>query len=224
MMIKKIEDLDYYEILNLPGDASSKDIENAYLLAVATYHRDGLASYGVLMDKERAIILEKIEAAYQTLRNPEKKKAYDALLRDRHLEIPPKASFRKSTDRLQIEDATKEQNLWDKLKSVVAPDRRRGENSIADIRVRMRDWRDLSDDFYYYGEFLKKIRERRGLSLEDIARKCDIDPSQLRSLEEEVPDHDPNGENNHDVLRRYAKCLGLDADNGQNSPSLTRFF
>ncbi len=49
-MVKSIKDLDFYELLNLDLDATRVEIENAYLLAVATYHKDGLASYGVLGD------------------------------------------------------------------------------------------------------------------------------------------------------------------------------
>ncbi|HCS49265.1 MAG TPA: hypothetical protein DIW61_13830, partial [Candidatus Aminicenantes bacterium] len=79
-MIKKIEEMDFYELLNLRLDASPKDIENAYLLAVATYHQEGMASYGVLGDVERGLILDKVEEAFQTLRDPAKKKAYDPLV------------------------------------------------------------------------------------------------------------------------------------------------
>jgi curved DNA-binding protein CbpA len=222
-MIKKIEDLDFYEILNLRGDASSRDIENAYLLALATYHQEGLASYGVLMDEERTVILDKVEDAFQTLRDPEKRKVYDAHVRDRHLEIPQKASFRRSTARLLIEAAPEQSGLWAKIRSVVAPARRRRERGGQDKNGNGRDWRGLPDDFYYYADFLKKVRERRGLSLEDIAEKCGIDPFELQSLEEELPGYHSNGKKILDLLRCYAKCLGLDADNGHNSPSPPRF-
>ncbi|MFZ2055682.1 MAG: helix-turn-helix domain-containing protein [Candidatus Aminicenantales bacterium] len=222
-MIKKIEDLDCYEILNLPSDASQKEIENSYLLAIATYHQDSLASYGVFLDEERAIILNKVEAAFQTLRDPEKKKAYDSLVRGRHPEFRQKASFRKTIERLMIEDASEEGGLWDKIKSVVGPVRRRRENRTPAKNEDGRDWRGLSDDFYYYGEYLKKVRERRGLSLEDIAKQCGVDPSRLESLEQETPDLHSNGEKNLEVLRCYAKCLGLNSDDGRDSSFPTRF-
>jgi len=222
-MIKKIEDLDCYEILNLPSDASPKEIENSYLLAIATYHQDSLASYGVFLDEERAIILNRVEAAFQTLGNPEKRKAYDSLVRDRNPEFRKKAAFRKSTQRLLIEDAEEQDSLWDKIKSIVAPARRRRENRIPDENGNGKAWRSLSDDSYYYGEYLKKVRERRGLTLEDIARQCGVDRSRLESLEEETSDFHSNGEKNLEVLRCYARCLGLDPEDGRNSPFPTRF-
>jgi curved DNA-binding protein CbpA len=222
-MITKIEDLDYYEILSVPVNASRRDIENAYLLALATYHQEGLASYGVLMDKERAVILNTIEDAFQTLRDPERRKDYDARVRDRHLEIPQKASFRRSTARLLIEDAPEEGGFWSKIRSVVALARGRRERGGPERNGDGRDWLGRSDDFYYYGDFLKKVRERRGLSLEDIARRCGVDRSRLESLEEETSDFHSNGEKNLEVLRCYARCLGLDPEDGRNSPFPTRF-
>jgi len=222
-MIKKIDDLDYYELLNLRDDASQKEIEKSYLLAVATYHEDSLASYGVLRDKERAIILNKVEDAFQTLGNPEKRKAYDSLVRDRNPEFRKKAAFRKSTQRLLIEAAEEQDSLWDKIKSIVAPVRRRRENRIPDENGDGKAWRSLPDDSYYYGEYLKKVRERRGLTLEEIARQCGVDRSRLESLEEETSDFHSNGEKNLEVLRCYARCLGLDSDDGRDSLFPTRF-
>jgi DnaJ-class molecular chaperone len=222
-MIKKIADLDYYEILNLPGDASPKEIENAYLLAIATYHQESLASYGVLLDEERAVILNKVEAAFQTLGTPEKRKAYDSLVRDGQLEFRQKAFFRKSTQPLLIEDASEEDGLWDRIKSVVAPVRLRRENRAAGENGNGEDWQGRSEDFYYYGEYLKKIRERKGLSLEEVANQCGVDPAELKSLEEGIPDPHANGEKGREVLICYAKCLGLNPDDGRDSPFSTRF-
>jgi DnaJ-class molecular chaperone len=222
-MIKKIDDLDYYELLNLRDEASQKEIEKSYLLAVATYHQDSLASYGVLGDEERAIILNRVEDAFQTLGNPEKRKAYDSLVRDRNPEFREKAAFRKSTQRLLIEDAEERDSLWDKIKAIVAPVRRRRENHNPGDDGDGKAWRSPSDDSYYYGEYLKKVRERRGLTLEEIARRCGVDRSRLESLEEETSDFHSNGEKNQEVLRRYAKCLGLDSGDGRDSPFPARF-
>lgn len=222
-MVKKIEDLDYYEILNLTGGASPKDIENAYLLAVATYHQDSLASYGGLIDQERDLILDKIEAAFQTLRDPERRKAYDTQIRKRPPGIPLKADFRSSTELLQIEDASEGKSLWDKVRSVLASGRRRKAGGAAENEPGGWGPWSAADDFYYYGDILKKLRVRKGLTLEDIAQKCGVSPSRLQSLEEESPDHHSKGEKMREVLRCYAKCLGLDPDNGRDSPFSSRF-
>jgi len=224
MMIKKIEEMDFYELLNLRLDASPKDVENAYLLAVATYHQEGLASYGGLGDDDRGLMLDKVEEGFQTLRDPEKRKAYDSVVFSGHPQFQPRASFRRSTRRLEIEDASEEERLWDKIKAAVSPASRRGdgyghgENGDGQERER------LPEDFYYFGDYLKKVREKRGLSREDIAGRCGISPAQIEGLEEETSPSRPQGEELLEGLKLYARCLGLDSENGQSSPFSDRFF
>ena len=221
-MIKKIEEMDFYDILNLPLYASPKDIENAYLLAVATYHQEGLATYGVLGDLDRGLMLDKVEEAFQTLRDPEKKKAYDPLVLPGHPQFQQRAYFRRSTRRLEIEDASEEERLWDRIKAAVSPASRRGDGyghgENGDERER------LPEDFYYFGDYLKKVREKRGLSREDIAGRCGISPAQIERLEEETSPSRPHGEELLEGLKLYARCLGLDSENGQSSPFSDRFF
>jgi curved DNA-binding protein CbpA len=222
-MIKKIEDMDFYELLNLRLDASPREIENAYLLAVATYHRDSLASYGVLGDAERGDILDKIEDAFQTLHDPLRKKDYDTLVHPRRPEFRGRAYFRSTTSRLEIEDAAEEENLWDRVKAAVIPSRLRkgvhgdGENGDG------QDKPGVPDSFFYYGDYLRKVREKRGLTREDVAARCGLSPAKIESLEEEsLPSPLPEKELLED-LRRYARCLGLNPENGRGSPLSDRF-
>jgi curved DNA-binding protein CbpA len=42
MKIRSLEELDYYEILNIPRTVSPADLLRAYLMAVATYRPEGL--------------------------------------------------------------------------------------------------------------------------------------------------------------------------------------
>ena len=79
-MAKKIEEMDFYEVLNLRLDATGQEVREAYDLAVATYHPDALASYGVLSAEERGEMLDKIEKAFQTLGDAAARKAYDTLI------------------------------------------------------------------------------------------------------------------------------------------------
>src|SRR4030042_4945924 len=124
-MIKKIEEMDFYELLNLRLDASPRKIENACLLANATCHQDSLASYGVLGDAERVDILDRIEEAFQTLHDPLRKREYDALFLPGRPEYRGRAYFRRTTTRLEIEDAAEEEKLWDRIKAAVLPSRLR---------------------------------------------------------------------------------------------------
>lgn len=116
MPIKKIEEMDYYEILNLNKDASPKEIERAYHLGTATYSRDSLAHYRLLSDKERWYILRKIEEAYRHLNDPDQRKVYNLNMQMKSSEKSSRTKFRKSTQRLEIEDAEEKKSLWRKIK------------------------------------------------------------------------------------------------------------
>lgn len=112
---KKIESMNYYEILNVKPNATQQEIEKAYLLGKTTYHRDSIAAYSLIDDNEKQYMLNKIKEAFLTLSNPMKRETYDSHKlhhKDSYMEL---ASFRKSTEKVLIEDAD-ESGFWKKLK------------------------------------------------------------------------------------------------------------
>ncbi len=80
-MIKKIEDLNYYELLEINTDASSQDIHRAYDRIRKIYEPNSIALYSLFSADETASINRRIEEAYRTLVYEETRKRYDALLR-----------------------------------------------------------------------------------------------------------------------------------------------
>ncbi|MDC4226760.1 MAG: DnaJ domain-containing protein [Candidatus Manganitrophus sp.] len=72
--MKRFSDQNYYEILEIPYRATWGEIQKAYELAKKTYGNDSIASYSLFDQDDRALIFKKIEEAYQTLINQEKKK------------------------------------------------------------------------------------------------------------------------------------------------------
>jgi DnaJ-class molecular chaperone len=214
-MVKKIEDLDFYEILNLRLDATQIEIENAYLLAMATYHEEAMASYGVLTTRERGLILDRIEDAFQTLADPKTRSAYDAMIASSRPEHKKRAYFRKSTEKLEIEDAEKKEKLWDRFKSAVLPRRLWKRKDDSNGKKNGKEWENLQKDRYYYGEYLRNVREQRGLTLEEAARTCDISAALLKALEDEDDGALPEGKDRIKLLKAYAGCLGLNPENGR---------
>ena len=213
-MVKGIEDLDFYELLNLGLDATRVEIENAYLLAVATYHDEAMASYGVLSAEERGIILGRIEEAFETLADPERRRIYDARILPHRPESRQRAYFRKSTEKLEIEDAAEERKFWDRFKSSLLPRGQRRRRSRRGGRKNGKDWLALQKEHYYYGEYLKSVREQKGLTLEEIARRSKISPDLLTALEEEDDESLPQGKDRLRMLQAYARSLGLDSAGG----------
>lgn len=70
----------YYELLDVPPDARNLDIIHAYRRAKLTYRVDSMATYSLFDDAELEHIRDEIERAYQTLSDPEKRRAYDHAL------------------------------------------------------------------------------------------------------------------------------------------------
>jgi curved DNA-binding protein CbpA len=210
-MVKRIEDLDFYELLNLSLDATRVEIENAYLLAVATYHGGATASYGVLSAEERRIILGRVEEAFETLAEPEKRKIYDARILPHRPEGSQRAYFRKSTEKMEIQDASEERKFWDRVKSSLLPRGPRRSRGRRGNRKNGKDWLALQKDRYYYGEYLKSVRQQKGLTLEEIARRSKISRDLLTALEEEDENSLPRGKDRLRMLQAYARSLGLDS-------------
>lgn len=115
-MLKKIEDWNYYELLSVERTASPDEIWEAYQTALATYKDGSLALYGLVSEAERGAVLERVQEAFQTLRDPDKRKEYDLALLRHAPYFPPKAPFRRSAGRIEIEEAPPKKSLWARLK------------------------------------------------------------------------------------------------------------
>ena len=76
--MKNFEELDYYEILNIPVDASPFEISRAYKNALEVYGESSLLTYSLFSEVERINILSRIRQAHDTLIDRAKRKEYDA--------------------------------------------------------------------------------------------------------------------------------------------------
>jgi DnaJ-class molecular chaperone len=125
MKIKNAMEMDFYELLYITRSASAQEIERAYQLCKTTYQRDSIAHYSLVSESERKSILERIEMAYATLKNPEKRKEYDLKAFKSTEGYEEKAFFRKTTEKILIEDSTDKTNLWRKLKYLLFSPRKK---------------------------------------------------------------------------------------------------
>ncbi|MEW5902119.1 MAG: helix-turn-helix domain-containing protein, partial [Acidobacteriota bacterium] len=112
-------------------------------------------------------------------------------------------------------DASIEESFWRRVRSAIAPSLRRLKGWPSRAEGDGKDWVELQQRCNYYGEYLKRLRENRGLTLEEATRETGITSSLLRSLEEEDEAALPRGKKRTSLLRRYALWLGLDSDNGR---------
>ncbi|TRZ91038.1 hypothetical protein D4R89_03545 [bacterium] len=127
MPYKKIEDMDFYEILDLDKDAQPKEVTDAYRAAVSAYRPDALASYSLVAEDERRFMLERIKNAYRTLKDSEARARYDEEKLLNGLSLPPKTIFRKTVSRVEIEDAGPGTGFLSRLRNIFR--HKKGENA-----------------------------------------------------------------------------------------------
>lgn len=108
--------MDYYELLNISRTATVQEVERAYHICKATYQEDSIAHYSLVSGEERKTIVDRIEKAYKTLSDLNKRKLYDLKMFESKEDYKEKAFFRKSTEKLVIEDTADKVCFWRKLK------------------------------------------------------------------------------------------------------------
>ena len=116
MGIKKIEEMDHYEILNIKKSASQQEIHKAYSVGKSAYSFDSMAHYTLLSEHEREEMIDRIEHAFQILGNPDRRKDYDTRVLSNDNFYREKAYFRQSTERLVIEDVNAGRKWVENLK------------------------------------------------------------------------------------------------------------
>ena len=66
---------DYYDVLGVAPDADADQIKRAYRQLARRYHPD-------ISGDDRALTFREVARAYEVLRNPERRRTYDAVLRE----------------------------------------------------------------------------------------------------------------------------------------------
>lgn len=201
MTLPRLEDLDFYSLLGIDRSAAPDDVLRAYLDALATYQDGSLASYSLLTEEERRAMMSRLDEAYETLRDPDRRAAYDEGLGCGRPAVG--AGFRRSTSRLEIQDAARPEGWVMRLRERLglrAKARREGEIPPPSSGP---------PGFLPRGDQLRALRLRRGLSAEEAARGLRLGPGLFAALEDGNPL--PAGADRASLLKAYARLLGLGA-------------
>ncbi len=88
--MKSLKTQNYYDVLGVARYATPEEIRSAYEISRHTFQENSLATYSLFSDQENQEILALIAKAFETLFNPESRRAYDAVLSQQDGEpIPP---------------------------------------------------------------------------------------------------------------------------------------
>ena len=87
--MKSLKSQNYYDVLGVNRYATAEEIRSAYEISRHTFQENSLATYSLFSNQENVEILALIAKAFETLFNPESRRAYDAALSQQEGESPP---------------------------------------------------------------------------------------------------------------------------------------
>lgn len=178
--------LSLYDILELTPDATPQEIRSAYLRLKSAYGRDNIAHYGVFSRDETEQMLLNVENAYLILSNPEKRRAYD----QGHGLQPPAASrsgsFEFQGDPQPLSNSASLASLTlgrpeTTIPSPLVSTYREAPAASAGMESDLQ----LHPEESWTGPTLRRIRESRRITLEDLSDYTRISRTYLHALEEE---------------------------------------
>ncbi len=195
--------MNYYEVLEVPVNASFFEIRHAYKEALSIYGEDSLSTYSLFSEAERETLLKKIEEAFQTLMDEKKRSEYNnQLVRDG--EVDPDDLFRDySKNSIPIflaHNAVDKNSFFKKVKKKV------GESSIQKLS------REILETELISGQDLKNLRQAIGIKLEDIFEVARISISILKAIENDDFQNLPSLIYLRNFLKSYAEILHLDPE------------
>ena len=177
-------DYNLYEVLEAEPGSSEEELRRAYRRVREIYAPDAMAMCGLYSPEALALLGERIQSAYDTLLDAEKRHRYD-------VETWPEGVPRRGMA-----------DVGSGGVRVPRPD---------DTPVKMTPPEPAVDEnTEFSGELLRQMREARGVELEDISNRTKIHIGHLRSIEGERFDILPARVYVRGFLVEFAKALRLD--------------
>jgi curved DNA-binding protein CbpA len=190
--MRPLREQNFYELLEVPPDATLQEIARAYKIARSTYQPSSTATYSVFSDEENQEILRKIEESYTVLSDARLRREYDARLGRQRMEAerepsPVEVAPVRSRTNAQAAYALQSPESDMELEESIEP-----------------------EDGVYDGAVLRRIRLSRGVEIEEIAEVTKINKTYLRFIEEDRYHDLPAPVYVRGFLAQYARCLRLD--------------
>jgi DnaJ-class molecular chaperone len=200
--MKSFEAESYYDILRIHPDADLLEIKRAYRETRDIYQEDALATYSLFSDEQRSELLGQIDAAYHTLSDRKRRKAYDRELAETgHLSgtsgKPPMTFQDKPQSATDQSIRASDLSTWVK--------NRMKEEDIA------RMVEDVTEKDCVSGSDLKRLREAMDIKLSDVYEITRISQTTLSLIENNQFNRLPADVFLKSFLKTYAEILHLDS-------------
>lgn len=197
MMGQDKPDETYYDILKVDRKATIAEVVAAYHSLKNAFSRDSMATYSLFSPEEAKTVLDRLEEAYLNLSNIDKKREYDRWL-EAQSSNPDLPSMTELTRMQAAQHSTRESRV-----SIFTESNTTGESSPTnpsheppEASVATNPNLDatpipiISGDAVS-GPVLRNVRERRGLSIDDVSRITKIPIKFIRAIEADDLKHLP---------------------------------
>jgi curved DNA-binding protein CbpA len=191
--MRGIDELDHYDLLEIPRSATTSEIDRAYRLSQQIYGEGSLAIYSIFENSDAEDIRDRLDEAYRVLSDPEFRAAYDVSQSERG---------QASIETFQQETRQDESNPDVSASEVASP-------SVAEA---VEEYETFEDDGGgdFDGLRLRKTRLFRGYEIDDIADVTKVSGTHLRNIEAENFVDLPADVYVRGFVTAYATTIGLD--------------
>jgi flagellar biosynthesis protein FlhG len=185
---RSTDEQNLYQVLELDPGASEEEIRRAHKRLREIYSSESMVVCGLFSPERLETLHQRLEEAYDTLLDPEKRKRHDL---DLFPDGVPSRPSPTPTSGVPIASIN------------TRPDE-------TPLRVDLAPEPEVTPATEFTGDLLKRIREARAIDLADIAQRTKIGASHLRSIEDERWELMPAIVYLRGFLVEYARCLKLD--------------
>jgi len=206
--MKKMEDLNYYELLEVSTDSTPQDIHRAYERIRKIYEPNSIALYSLFSPEETTALNQRIEDAYRTLVYEDTRRRYDhTLRRDQVLpETGPTAPLPERRQQRPQQPVLPLQQDDRYLKSAEPIPASVPHAAPVAAPIQLQPLPSSITEFT--GSVLKDLREQRELTIRNIADITKLGTRSIEFLEEENFTKLPARAYIRGFLSLYAKALG----------------
>ena len=198
-----LENKNYYEVLEIPTNATDSEIQQGYIRSKNAYAQESLALYSLVSEDECRQLLTRIEEAHSILSDSVKRARYDHA-RGIKSTGPDEQGNPQSQEEAQVAAQAAPRG---NISRIVASKRfslNYEENPIFE--------EEIANATDYSGEFLSKIREYKKVDINRMADMTRVSKTYLRNIENESLENLPALVYVRGFIYQYAKCLKLNPE------------